>query len=67
LYKVKSSADFPKICARTGLYNSPIRDVDDLQRVFVIAMESGYKVHNETGIIIGYDFDCDSSNGCSGN
>lgn len=63
---MKSSADFPKICSRIGMLNSPIRDVDDLSRVFIIALESGYKVHNETGIMIGYDFDCDSSKGCSG-
>lgn len=48
------------------MFNSPIRDIDDLSRIFIIALESGYKLHNDEGIMIGYDFDCDSTSGCKG-
>lgn len=54
------------MCSNLGMFNSPIRDIEDLFTVFVLALESEYSIHNEEGVLIGYDYDCDTDAGCSG-
>jgi len=54
------------VCGQYGLRPSNIITLSDTFSTIMLGLVQNLTFHNHGGIIIGYDFDCHKSNGCSG-
>lgn len=63
LYK---SDNFLAVCASKGLTTAKLTSTQDFKSLVMLSFEQYYPFHQNQGIIVGYDFSCNTYKGCTG-
>lgn len=59
--------EFMHVCAKKGMTTAIINNVDDIRSLAIASFDNGFNFNSKGGILLGFDFGCFKTSGCTGN